>query len=46
VTALVTIAVIALVGVMLATVEDSKNVAALFTLLGTIAGYLAGTRPY
>jgi hypothetical protein len=45
VSALVTIAVIALVGVMLATVEESANLAALFTLLGTIAGYLAGTRP-
>lgn len=45
VSALITISAIALVGVIITTKEDSENLAALFTLLGTIAGYLAGNKP-
>jgi hypothetical protein len=45
VAALLAISALAVIVVLLATDEDAQNLAALFTLFGTIAGYLAGTRP-
>jgi hypothetical protein len=45
VSALITLAVLALVGVIITTKDNEANVAALFGLLGTIAGFLAGTQP-
>lgn len=44
VAALLTISALAVMVVLLATEEDAQNLTALFTLFGTIAGYLAGTR--
>jgi hypothetical protein len=44
VSALVVIAALALVGVMITAEDENKNLSALFTLLGTIAGYLAAQK--